>query len=451
MNSKTILGFVVGAAAMAALLVSMSGKEDVVVSQVDAGGHQSDMAWDPTKRYPQRDVYFPGMEDLGPDEMRVIACGTGMPIPRLKQAAACFLVELGNGDKFIFDMGEGSFERINALEIPLDQLDKVFLGHLHLDHAGDFPAFYATGPVNNRLRPVRVFGPSGVQEDWGTKAWAQSMLDMWKWELASRGGAVDSRGLELEVNEFDWQGVNEVIYDENGVQVRTLPAIHLDQSVSFILEWNGLSFAYSSDTVPNKWWTEHTKGVDLSIHECFPPPKLFGEKLTFTPTEAVLVGTQGHTTAAAFGKVMAMTKPRQAVCYHFQNDFDIQPAVLEGIRETYDGPVDLAIDFMTWNVTKDEIRTRMAVPNEDSFAAPAQRAKIPPKDSYRMTGFSLSGMDPEASGVANDIIAKFNEQVGSDVKPIYTGFPFLSEEEQKQVLEQADAEHKAFLERKNAQ
>ena len=62
------------------------------------------------------------MEALAPDEMRVIACGTGMPIPRLKQAAACFLVELGNGDKFIFDMGEGSFERLNALEMPLDQL-----------------------------------------------------------------------------------------------------------------------------------------------------------------------------------------------------------------------------------------------------------------------------------------------------------------------------------------
>ena len=146
MNSKTLLGFVIGAAGMAALLISMSANDNGGVQSVDAGGHEADsMAWDPTKRYPQRDVYFPGMEDLGPDEMRVIACGTGMPIPRLKQAAACFLVELGNGDKFIFDMGEGSFERINALEIPLDQLDKVFLGHLHLDHAGDFP-----GVLRNR-------------------------------------------------------------------------------------------------------------------------------------------------------------------------------------------------------------------------------------------------------------------------------------------------------------
>ena len=29
------------------------------------------------------DVYYPGTEELAPDEMRVIACGTGMPMPRL--------------------------------------------------------------------------------------------------------------------------------------------------------------------------------------------------------------------------------------------------------------------------------------------------------------------------------------------------------------------------------
>jgi ribonuclease Z len=449
MNRRVFLGFFLGAFAASALLLSVSpGREISVSSALAAEDDSGSLAWSSTKRYPRRDVYFPGMEDLGPDEMRVIACGTGMPIPRLKQAAACFLVELGNGDKFIFDMGEGSYERLSALEMPLDQLDKVFLGHLHLDHAGDFPAFYATGPVNNRLRPVRLFGPSGVREDWGTRAWAQNMLDMWQWELASRGGVVDSRGLELQVNEFDWKAINNVIYDENGVQVRTIPAIHADQSVSFILEWNGLSFAYSSDTVPNIWWAEHTRGVDLSIHECFPPPDLFASKLGFTPAEAVLVGTQGHTTAAAFGKIMAMTKPRRAVCYHFQNDFDIQPAILESIRQTYDGPLDLATDFMVWNVTKDDIRTRMAVVNEESFAAPAQRAKIPPRDPYQWTGFSLSGMERESSGVANEIIDAFNKANGSNAQPSLTGFPFLSEEQQKEALKKADEAHEDYMKRR---
>ena len=53
----------------------------------------------------ERDTYYPNSESLKPDEMRVITCGTGMPTTRAAQAAACFLVELGNGDKFLFDIG----------------------------------------------------------------------------------------------------------------------------------------------------------------------------------------------------------------------------------------------------------------------------------------------------------------------------------------------------------
>ncbi|MEE8141068.1 MAG: hypothetical protein V3T66_09180, partial [Alphaproteobacteria bacterium] len=52
----------------------------------------------PVKPLAKQDVYYPGTEAIGPDEMRVVACGTGMPNARPKQAAACFLVELGNGD-----------------------------------------------------------------------------------------------------------------------------------------------------------------------------------------------------------------------------------------------------------------------------------------------------------------------------------------------------------------
>ncbi len=66
----------------------------------------------------ERDSYFPNTEELALDEMRVIACGTGMPTARESQAAACFLVELGNGDKFLFDSGTGSHVRIASLEIP---------------------------------------------------------------------------------------------------------------------------------------------------------------------------------------------------------------------------------------------------------------------------------------------------------------------------------------------
>ncbi len=425
MDKKTLFGFAAGVLVTAGVLVKLPDLQ-LPAAQATTKQSSAPVEWSPTEPYPKHGVYYPGTEALKPDEMRVIACGTGMPQPRLKQAAACFLVELGNGDKFIFDMGEGSFERIMALGIPLDQLNKVFLGHLHLDHAGDFPAFYFTGPVNNRLTPVRLWGPSGIKPEWGTKAWADKMVEMWAWEAATRGAAVDPRGLKLEVNEFDWTAVNEAIYDENGVVIRSFPAIHGDQSVSFTLEWNGLKFAFSSDTLPTKWWRKHTVGADLSIHECFIPADFMMAKYGFTPSEAIFVGSQGHTAAEAFGKIMSLTKPRKAVCYHFQNDHDTAPAVLQAIRKTYDGPLDLAQDFMVWNVTKDAIRTRMAVPDHESFPAPVQRQKQPPDSAaeFPFSELALESIDTESAAVTNQMIEEFNQRNGTDVQPAYTGLPF---------------------------
>ena len=66
-------------------------------------------------RYPR--TYFPGTEKLGANEMRVTALGTGMPNQSPSNVAASFLVELGNGDSFLFDLGTGATDRLAGLEV----------------------------------------------------------------------------------------------------------------------------------------------------------------------------------------------------------------------------------------------------------------------------------------------------------------------------------------------
>ena len=371
----------------------------------------------PVKALEEIDVYYPGTEDLAPDEMRVIACGTGMPNARPKQAAACWLVELGNGDKFLFDIGSGSAERISAMKIPYDYLDKVFIGHLHSDHFGALGDLWIGGVIGNRLKPLRIWGPSGDKPELGTKAAIGHMEKMFAWDSASRLGNVDIRGQKLEVHEFDYKVVNQEIYNENGVSIRTIPAIHaLDGPVSFILKWNGLKFAYSSDTFPNKWWLKHTKEADIAIHECFITPGDLVEKQKWTPGAALNVGTQVHTSPAQFGKVMSQIKPRMAVGYHFFNDFDTLPNVLAAVRSTYDGPLALSTDYMVFNITKDDIRVRMAVIDEDIWPQPAVGKKLPPDASKRI-GFSefINGGRVNYKEVVDKIYSDINKKYGSDI------------------------------------
>ena len=74
----------------------------------------------PTGTAPDRYVYYPGTEARSKGEIRLIACCTGMPAARRDQAATCFLAELGNGDKFLFDVGTGSMANVAAYMIPYD-------------------------------------------------------------------------------------------------------------------------------------------------------------------------------------------------------------------------------------------------------------------------------------------------------------------------------------------
>ncbi len=400
------------------LVVSQSSSR--FVQEAEAAENTASGKWSPTQPSPSLGVYYPGTEALKPDEMRVIACGTGMPMPRLKQAAACFVIELGNGDKFIFDMGNGSFERIHALGIPLDYLDKVFITHPHMDHMADLATFYMTGPQNNRSVPLRVWGPGGggMRPEWSFKTAMGHMEKMWAWMSGTLAGTIDTTAMKLEVTEYDWSKVNNVIYEDNGVVIKSLPAIHFEGTASLILEWNGLRLAFSGDSLPNKWWIANTQGVDLSIHECFFTPNMAMSKWNFSSLEALNAVTTVHANPSYFAKVMAMTKPKHAVAYHFQNDFDTQPIIRAAVEEIYDGPVDYAEDFMVWNVTKEGTRTRMAVINPEGYPLPPLKEKhiAAGGDRYQTPDSVLAGWPEEFNDVANKIYTDFNKEHGTDYK-----------------------------------
>jgi ribonuclease Z len=365
-----------------------------------------------------RDFYAPNSEDLMPDEMRLIACGTGMPTSRPKQAASCWLLELGNGEKFLFDIGTGSAERIAAMQIPYNHLDKVFLSHLHTDHFGDLDALFVGGALSGRQKPLRIWGPSGDTPERGTKYAVEHLRKALTWDLDGRKGITDPRGYYMQANEFDYKGINEIIYQENGVTIRSYPAIHsLDGPVSFSLEWNDLKFVFGGDTYPNKWYDEHARDADLAIHESFIAAPDLIDKFKFTPQGALSVGTQVHTAPEAFGKVMSRIQPRMAVAYHFFNDFDTALSVNDRIRTTYDGPLSLAEDYMVWNITKDDIRVRMAIVDEAVWPPlPTEEPQVP--DPSERVPFSdlIAGGKLDVKDVIQPVYDEINKEYGLNEK-----------------------------------
>jgi ribonuclease Z len=330
-----------------------------------------------------RENYYPNTETLEADEMRVIALGTGTPNFRKSQASSAWLVELGNGDKFIFDMGSGSLGNLAALEIPYSYLDKIFISHLHVDHIGDLDEMFIGGWVSNRTGPLRVWGPSGLEPDLGTKYAVDRMREMYNWDLTGRRGNMPSAGGRIDVTEFDYSKTS-IIYEEDGVKIKAWPAIHgIDGSVSFSLEWKDKKFVFSGDTVPNKWFMEEGQNADLLIHECYFTVDQLIRIKNYDLERARIVSTVIHTPPSSCGKIFAQLKPGMAVAYHMFNDFDTAPETIGAIRQTYDGPLTLADDLLVWNVRSNGVEVRQAVGPDDARPAKPPTPAGPPDPTER--------------------------------------------------------------------
>ena len=154
------------------------------------------------------------------------------------------------------------------------------------------------------------------------------------------------------------------------------------------------------------------------VHECFIAVPELITKMKFSPESALLVGTQVHTAPEAFGKVMSAVKPRMAVAYHFFKDFDTTGSVFERIRKTYDGPLSLAEDYMVWNVTKDDIRVRLAEVDHHTWAPPLTSPPKPPSLDDRTEFASSVGIDPDKLGFS-DFTNSGQWDVDDVLRPIY--------------------------------
>jgi ribonuclease Z len=365
------------------LYVSGKGLSDVsLVATAEAAGGK---VTDPNGTAPDRYIYFPGTEDLGKDEIRLIALGTGMPAARRSQAATCWLVEVGNGDKFLFDIGTGANANMAALMIPFDFLTKIFLTHLHTDHWGDLPGLWAGGWTAGRTVPLEIYGPSGAKEDMGTKYAVEHFLKAYNWDNMTRLATLPSQPGKINVHEFDYKGENKTVYEKNGVTIKSWPAIHAgDGAVSFALYWKGLKVVIGGDTKPNTWYIKYAKDADVAIHEAFLTPEQLVSWYGQSPQSALAVGTYVHTPPQAFGKVMSTIKPKHAIAYHFLNESDTRDAVYSAIRETYDGPLTLAEDNLVWNITKDNIKVRKIVSDDDAWSQPGPNK--PQKPDHTVPG-----------------------------------------------------------------
>jgi hypothetical protein len=71
---------------------------------------------------------------------------------------------------------------------------------------------------------------------------------------------------------------------------------------------------------------------------------------------------------------------------------------------------------MVWNITKDGVRTRMAVANREAFPTPPLAEKIIDKSNpYIAPDFTMEMWATEATPIVEQIYRDFNEEHGTNL------------------------------------
>jgi ribonuclease Z len=330
---------------------------------------------------------FPLGEALAADQMRITFLGTSF-LPRIKQECNSIFVELGNGEYFIFDCGSGISANYVAMGIPYSKMDKIFLTHLHGDHMSDLVTIYCFGPAMDRKTPLQIWGPSGDTPDEGTTEFCNNLKALCKWHKESFSflstGTVDKgNGYDIAATELPYMTVGGIAYEKNGVKITHFPAVHArNGSISYKLEWNGLSMVFSGDTRPNYYMLEQAKGVDVLIHETVVPPPIWASKnsglkpgdagFDLAVAQAQEVQDSSHTPETAFGYLCSQTNPRIAIATHFQVNDDTLEQAKMAIRSWYSGAVYFATDLLVVNVSKTLLQLRRAVVDDYSWYPPSK-------------------------------------------------------------------------------
>ena len=316
----------------------------------------------PRREYAE--AFVPGEEELEDGELRVTVLGSGNPWVTRAQASGSILVEVGNAERelLVFDLGSGALANYASLKLPVNKLDKVFFSHLHADHTADLITLSGSyAKVGRADGPVRVWGPSGAESRLGTRSFVEGVLQALAWDITTSAGPMNPESLKIEVTEFDFSQT-QTVYEAGGVTVTAFPVVHAGSgAVGYRLEFAGLTFVYSGDTCA-AWPLVRASedGVDLLIHECFPPAAVLAAASGLSIERATIALNAAHTSPTAAATVFDLVKPRMAGLWHTLLSPQVIPLIFAELRAGYDGPVVQTQDLTVFNVTKEAVVARQA-------------------------------------------------------------------------------------------
>ncbi|MFV0282417.1 MAG: MBL fold metallo-hydrolase [Castellaniella sp.] len=303
-----------------------------------------------------------GAASVSAAPLTVTLLGTGTPAPNPNRFGQSILVQAAD-QNLLFDLGRGVTIRLNQIGIPFRKVDASFITHMHSDHINGLADLWMTGWVptgyGSRTTPMVVYGPKGTvsMTEHLSKAYAENT------RIRHADEKVPLSGIEFDAHDIDAGPADAyqptLVYEKSGVRVLAFNSHHgdlIEPNFGYIVEFDGKKFVLSGDTTYDERVARAAEGSDVLVHEvAYFDPALFKNYPNYREIQA------HHTTPQDAGRIFSRAKPKLAVYSHIivrlagkslDNSTDI---LVEGTRETYDGPLAMGKDLMRFVIDQGKV------------------------------------------------------------------------------------------------
>lgn len=299
--------------------------------------------------------------------LSVTFLGTGASWPTVERGLSAIAIKRG-GEVVLFDCGEGTQRQIQRSGLSYQQVSQIYLTHYHGDHCFGVPGLLKTMALNERDRPLWIYGPRGLLrmvEAWrGMGGWTRQFpIHV---EELEPGDTVDRGDYLVEVHEAD-HSVENLAYalqeperpgrfDKPKALSLGIPEgrlfgrlqrgepVTLDDGRTIAPETvlgparPGRRIVYSGDTQPCQSLLDAAKDADLFICEA-----------SFTKDLQERAREVKHMCAYEAAGIAAKAEARRLVLTHISPRYKDAAPVLEEARFVYP-EAQLAKDLLTMEV-----------------------------------------------------------------------------------------------------
>lgn len=252
---------------------------------------------------------------------KLILLGTGTPGLERGKAQTSLAIVVDDKPYFI-DCGSGVLQRAREAGFLWDDMQTMFITHLHPDHTLGLADFMIAPWVRGRKGGVSIYGPKG------TDRMAQGLLDVYTIGIEQHrvGGPLVLETLKADVTEYS----EGIIYKDAHISIEAFAVDHAKLEVyGLVVQTADKRIVLSADTCYLPLVAEKAKGCDILVHECFN-----AKGVANMPPKFKDYFYEVHTSAVQVGKIAAQAKPKLLVLNHQMEFNDVTPNdFIQEVRE----------------------------------------------------------------------------------------------------------------------